>query len=281
MTSAVQPVHRGAVPGAPASRPDAERLRERLLAGDERLFRQVVTELTPLLTRLARVHTPTAEAAEDAVQDTWLTVVEKLDTFQGRSTFRTWVCAILIRTARRASIREARAQPFSSVWADDGRPAADRAQASCRPGTGRTGRWLISPVPADEIPEDRLATKELSTLLDAAIATLAPRQRAIITARDVVGMDAAEAAAALGLSMGNQRVLLHRARGKVRTALREHLGEAPLRRTPDRIRVEDVPSDREYVAAAPARPCAAGRSEEAEATGLGSAAGRRRVSAPR
>lgn len=199
--------------------PDAELLRMRLQAGDEVLFRQVVTEFTPMLTRLARVYTPSIEAAQDAVQDTWLIVIDKLGSFDGRSTFRTWVSAILVRTARRTGVREARAVPFSSVWVDDREPAVDPARFCSRRDPGPTGSWLTPPVGWDEIPEDRLTASELQAVIAAAISALPIRQRAVITARDVLDMDAGAAATALGLTSGNQRVLLHRARSKVRAAL--------------------------------------------------------------
>lgn len=209
----------GADPSGEAGRLDEAGLLARLRAGDEALFAQLVTDLSPVLTRLARTYTPTAAAAQDAVQDTWLVVIDKLDSFQGRSTFKTWVCGILVHTARRAGVREARTLPFSSAWNDDRAPAVDPARFHSRRDGAITGSWCNPPVRWDEIPEDRLAGKELRRVIDTAIAALPVRQQAVITARDVVGMDAAEAASVLGVSSGNQRVLLHRARSKVRAAL--------------------------------------------------------------
>ena len=209
----------------------------RLKAGDEALFRQVVVELTPVLTRLARNYTPTDAAAQDAVQDTWLVVVDKLDGFQGRSSLKTWVCGILVHTARRSGVRESRSLPFSSVWRDEHSPAVDPARFHDRGGAATAGTWCAPPVRWDEIPEDRLAAKELRRVIDTAIAALPVRQREVITARDVVGLDAAEAAAILGVSSGNQRVLLHRARSKVRAALEQYgdhtLSQAHAARRPD------------------------------------------------
>ncbi len=184
-----------------------------------------------MLTRLARNYTPTAAAAQDAVQDTWRTVIDKLDTFQGRSTFKTWVCGILVHTARRSGVREARTLPFSSIGNDDRLPAVDPTRFHSRQDAATTGTWCNPPVRWDQIPEARLEGKELRRVIDAAIDGLPARQREIITARDVVGMDAAEAALTLNVSSGNQRVLLHRARSKVRAALEQYaadvLAEAP------------------------------------------------------
>ncbi len=210
---------------------DERVLLARLRAGDEALFREVVVALNPVLTRLARSYTPTTAAAQDAVQDTWLTVLDKLDDFEGRSTLKTWVCGILVHKARRSGVREARTLPFSSARIGDRDPAVDPARFCARRSTGVTGTWSDPPVRWDHIPEDRLAGKELRRVIDAAIAALPVRQREVITARDVVGMDAAEVALVLGLSSGNQRVLLHRARSKVRAAL-EHYGADLLEEPP-------------------------------------------------
>ena len=200
---------------------DEHDLLAQLQSGDEARFRQLVTDLTPVLTRLARTYTPTEVAAQDAVQDTWLVVIDKLDTFQGRSSLKTWVCGILVNKARRGGVREARSIPFSSAWRDDHGPAVDPDRFS-RSASGRTGEWCAPPVRWHEMPEDRLTAKELHRVVDTAIAALPQRQREVITARDVVGMDGAEAAAVLGVSAGNQRVLLHRARSKVRAAIEEY-----------------------------------------------------------
>ena len=201
---------------------DEATLLAQLQDGDEALFRDFVRRLTPVLLRLARSYTETDASAQDAVQDTWLTVLNKLDDFQGRSSLRTWVCGIAIHTARRSGVRESRSRPFSSVWTDDHSPAVDSDRYSRRRDAAPTGTWSMPPVRWDQIPEERLAEAELRVVIDAAISALPPRQRAVIVARDVVGMDAAETAVVLALSTGNQRVLLHRARSTVRSALERY-----------------------------------------------------------
>ena len=212
---------------------DEATLLARLQTGDEALFRDVVGQLTPTLLRLARSYTQTASAAQDAVQDTWLTVLEKLDSFEGRSTLKTWVCGILVNVARRSGVREARTLPFSSAWRDDRGPAVDPGRFHSRRDDATTGSWASPPVRWDQLPEDRLAATELRRVLDAAIAGLPLRHREVLTARDVVGMDAAEAASVLGLSLANQRVLLHRARSRVRAALELYAGDLPDAAPPD------------------------------------------------
>jgi RNA polymerase sigma-70 factor, ECF subfamily len=201
---------------------DEATLLTRLQAGDEALFRNFVRRLTPVLLRLARSYTATDAAAQDAVQDTWLTFLDKLDSFEGRSSLKTWVCGIAVHTARRSGVRESRSLPFSSAWRDDRSPAVDPDRFFGHRDDGTAGTWSSPPVRWDQIPEQQLAEAELRTVIDAAIAALPLRQREVIVARDVVGMDAAEAAAVLGLTSGNQRVLLHRARSKVRAALERY-----------------------------------------------------------
>ncbi|MCA1713106.1 MAG: sigma-70 family RNA polymerase sigma factor [Actinobacteria bacterium] len=197
----------------------------RLQEGDEALFRDVVVQLTPVLTRLARSYTPTAAAAQDAVQDTWLVVLDKLDTFEGRSSLKTWICGILVNKARRSGVREHRTLPFSSAWRDDRSPAVDPARFHGPGSDGPTGTWASPPVRWDHLPEDRLAASELRRVIDSAIAALPTRQREVMMARDVLGMDAEETALIMGLTPGNQRVLLHRARSKVRAALEQYGAE--------------------------------------------------------
>jgi RNA polymerase sigma-70 factor (ECF subfamily) len=205
---------------------DEADLLDRLRAGDEPLFREVVEKLTPVLLRLARGYTPTASAAQDAVQDTWLVVLDKLDTFEGRSSLKTWTCGILVNKARRSGVKESRTLPFSSAWRDDRSPAVDPSRFHSRGSSGPAGTWSNPPVSWDQMPEERLASQEMQRVIHAAIAGLPIRQREVITARDVVGMDAPEAAAILNLTSGNQRVLLHRARSKVRATLEQYAADA-------------------------------------------------------
>lgn len=204
----------------------------RLKQGDEELFRELVTQLNPMLVRLARAYTPTAASAQDAVQDTWLVVLDKLDSFEGRSSFKSWVCGILVNSARRSGVRDARTLPFSSAWRDDRSPAVEPARFHGTRGAGTPGTWSSPPVRWDQLPEEQLAASEIRLAIDVALAALPTRQREVMTARDVLGLDAAEAADLLGLSPGNQRVLLHRARSKVRAALEQYGAEAARRSTP-------------------------------------------------
>jgi RNA polymerase sigma-70 factor (ECF subfamily) len=208
--------------GGPTS-DDAE-LVEALQRGDEAAFAGLVDELTGPLTRLALAHVPSRAVAEEVVQDTWLGVIRGIDGFQGRSSLRTWIFQILLNKARTRGRREKRTLPFASLRrrAEEGRdePAVDADRFQGRRGE-YPGHWSRPPVEWSS-PEERLAGDAARQVMLEAIAALPPRQREVITLRDIQGYSAEEARNALELSETNQRVLLHRARSKVRAALERH-----------------------------------------------------------
>jgi RNA polymerase sigma-70 factor (ECF subfamily) len=193
-------------------------LLERLRAGDERAFEALVSEHDHRMRRLARTIVPTPSAADDVVQETWLAVISGLDRFEGRSSLRTWMYAILVKQARSRASRDARSLPFSALENDGYGPTVDPS------AFGADGRWTSAPVRLQSEPETNLLSTELRAQLLRAIDRLPPAQRAVITLRDVVGLPAADVCATLELSVGNQRLLLHRARAGVRAAL-AHLVE--------------------------------------------------------
>lgn len=188
-------------------------LLERLRTGDERAFEELVTQHDQPLRRVARTIVRTPSAADDVVQETWLAVVRGLDRFEGRSSLRTWIYAILIKRARSRASRDARSVPFSALENDDDGPTVDPS------AFGPDGRWRSAPARLESEPETNLLTNELRAHLVGAIDRLPPAQRAVITLRDVVGLSAADVCSILEVSDGNQRVLLHRARARVRAAL--------------------------------------------------------------
>ena len=206
------------------SREDDAQLVERLRAGDEASFAALVDELTPALMRMALAYVPSRAVAEDVVADTWLAVIKGIDRFEGRSALRTWIFQILLNIARTRGQREKRALPFSSLrrQSDDGadEPAvdADRFQG----GDGVRPGWWSKPPAEWEGADVRLENDETRDLLLQAIADLPPRQREVIVLRDLQGYSSEEARNILGVSETNQRVLLHRARSKVRAALEDH-----------------------------------------------------------
>ena len=208
--------------GAPAD-PDAALL-ERLRRGDEDAFRALVEEHGPFLMRLVMMHVPSRAIAEEVVQDTWLAALNGLDRFEGRSMLRTWLASIALNKARTRGTREGRILPFALLrrrYEEGGGPALDPDRFQGKRGE-RPGWWASPPV-AWEDPQSRLEANETRDVLLRAIRDLPPRQREVITLRDISGWDAEEVRNALDLSETNQRVLLHRARSKVRAALEKHL----------------------------------------------------------
>jgi RNA polymerase sigma-70 factor (ECF subfamily) len=210
-----------------AADPDAALL-ERLRAGDEDAFRALVEEHGPFLMRLVMMHVPSRAIAEEVVQDTWLAALSGLDRFEGRSMLRTWLASIALNKARTRGTREGRILPFALFrrrYEEGGGPALDPDRFQGRRGE-RPGWWAAPPA-AWEDPQSRLEANETRDVMLKAIRDLPPRQREVITLRDISGWNAEEVRNALDLSETNQRVLLHRARSKVRAALEEHLKPQP------------------------------------------------------
>ena len=183
----------------------------RLRAGDEAAFKELVERHDRALRRVARTFVRTDASAEDVVQETWLAVVRGLSGFEARSSLRTWIFQIMTNLARTRAVRDARNVPFSAFEADE--PAVDPA------AFGSDGRWISSPPLLDSDPETGLLSGELREHLRNAVDGLPPVQRAVITLRDLVGLTSDEVCDVLELTDANQRVLLHRARARVRSAL--------------------------------------------------------------
>ena len=196
---------------------DERALLQRLRAGDEQAFEALVARHDASLRRVARTFVRTSSAADDVVQETWLAVVHGLDGFEERSSLRTWIFSILVNRARTRAKAEARSLPFSAIEGDD-RPAVEPTAFSA------DGRWTSAPRRLDYDPESQLLSAELREHLLEAVEELPPAQRAVITLRDLVGMQADDVCDLLELTDGNQRVLLHRARSHVRTALSPIVG---------------------------------------------------------
>jgi RNA polymerase sigma-70 factor, ECF subfamily len=197
---------------------------ERLRAGDEQAFEDVVTRLYPAMLTVARGYVRSRSVAEEVVQEAWLGVLNGLDRFEGRSSLRTWVLRIVANTAQTRAVREARVVPMSSLQADSDEPAVapDRFRGA---GDPFPGHWWSYPTDWRTLPESKLLSQETLDVVKHAIEELPDLQRTVITMRDVAGCDSDEVCEALDISEGNQRVLLHRARSRVRTALERHLDE--------------------------------------------------------
>lgn len=199
---------------------------EALRAGDETAFMMLVERYQPAMLRIALMYVSTRAVAEDVVQDAWVGVLKGLDGFEGRSSLRTWIFRILVNTAKTRGQREARSVPFSSVWVADPEfePSVDPDRFLPLGHPGSPGRWAEPPAGWASTPEERLLSKETLAEVSRAIDALPPNQREVITMRDVLGWTSADVRNALDISETNQRVLLHRARAKVRRALEGYLG---------------------------------------------------------
>ncbi len=194
-----------------------------LAAGDEAAFARLVDLWSPAMLRVARHHVSTDASAEEVVQDTWLAVLRGLDRFEGRSSLRTWAFRILVNTAKTRGVRERRTVPMSALETDDG-PTVDPSRFR-GPGDAYPGGWKAFPS-TWPTPDEGVLGSDARRVVAAAVATLPDRQRAVVTLRDVHGFGAEEVCTMLGLSPGNQRVLLHRARAAVRAHLELHFGAA-------------------------------------------------------
>ncbi len=193
----------------------------RLRDGDERAFEAAVDSLSPAMLAVARGYVRTRSVAEEVVQEAWLGVIKGLAGFEARSTLRTWVLQIVANIARKRAVGEARSLPFSSLELGDDEPAVEPERFR---GAGEPypGGWRSFPTDWRTLPQTRLLARETLDLIDRAIAELPEAQRLVITLRDVIGCGAAEVGEALMISDGNQRVLLHRARTRVRARLERY-----------------------------------------------------------
>jgi RNA polymerase sigma-70 factor (ECF subfamily) len=202
---------------------DAELL-ARLRMGDEGAFMELVERYGPLMLRIALSYVSSRAVAEEVVQEAWLGVLTGLERFEGRSSLKTWLLRIVANQARTRGERERRSVPFASLapepTGDEPAVTADRFLPPDHPLY--PGGWAVPPHAWARLPEERLLAAETLDQVHAAIAKLPPRQQEVILLRDVEGWEPEEVASALDVSEGNQRVLLHRARSKVRGDLERY-----------------------------------------------------------
>jgi RNA polymerase sigma-70 factor, ECF subfamily len=186
-----------------------------LRAGDEAAFADLVRRYQPQLLRLASTFVPSRAVAEEAVQETWLGVVRGIERFEGRASVRTWLFRILVNQARTAGVREHRSIPLD--LGDEAAVPPGRFDGS--------GEWVAPPAPWTDEVDARLDATALAGRLADLLPELPPAQRQVFTLRDVEGMSAAEVCEVLDLTEGNQRVLLHRARSRLRELLEAQMGK--------------------------------------------------------
>jgi RNA polymerase sigma-70 factor (ECF subfamily) len=182
---------------------------EKMRAGDEAAFREIVRRYQDRLVRLAESTVGSRAVAQEVTQDTWLAVLRGVDRFEGRSTFKTWLFNILMNRARSAVHKESRA----------GRPDENVGDERF----DKNGAWVNPPEPWSDRVDDRIVANDLAHRLRGLLPQLPDQQRAVITLRDIEGVSAEQVASMLGLSEGNQRVLLHRGRARLRSLLNEEM----------------------------------------------------------
>ena len=212
--------------GAYVASVDDLRLVASLRAGDERAFMELVEHYGPSMLRVAMLFVRTRAVAEEVVQDTWVGVLSGIGRFEGRSSFKTWLFRILTNTAKTRGERESRTTPVSFLSDPDLEAGATSVDPDrfLPDGERWAGWWASSPIRFDEQPESRLLSSETLGIVRRVVDDLPEAQKAVIAMRDLAGWSSAEVCECLGISEGNQRVLLHRARTKVRVAIEDHLG---------------------------------------------------------
>jgi RNA polymerase sigma-70 factor, ECF subfamily len=204
--------------------PDDAMLVRALRRGDENAFAALVDVYSPALLRLALTFVRTRDVAEEVVQETWVGVIRGIDGFEGRSSLKSWLFTILRNTAISRGERERHSMPMSSLVTDDeDGPVLDPDRFLPADHAQWPGHWAIGPT-AWPVPEEGLLAGETREVIVGAIRELPPTQRAVIALRDVEGWPPEEVCEALEVSEGNQRVLLHRARTKVRAELESYFG---------------------------------------------------------
>lgn len=195
-----------------------------LRAGDEEAFMALVRRHQAAMVRVAQIYVSRRDIAEEVVQEAWVGALKGLDRFEGRSSLKTWLFRIVANLAKTRAVREGRTIPFSALRNPDSVPEPALEPERFRPphDPRLPGHWASKP---SEWPEHRLLERESLAQIEAAIEALPDSQRAVISLRDVEGWSAEEVCNALELSETNQRVLLHRARSKVRGALERYFDE--------------------------------------------------------
>ncbi|MCU1396590.1 MAG: polymerase, sigma-24 subunit, subfamily [Ilumatobacteraceae bacterium] len=195
---------------------------ERLRQGDSRAFRDLVTLHQQGLVRLASTFVPSVAVAEEVVQETWIAVIRGIDRFEQRSSLKTWITRILVNIARTKGVKERRTVPMGSLLSDGAENAAVSPDRFAGP-PGK-GAWAQPPARWSELPEEVvLSGATIAHVIDT-VRLLPEQQKWVVMLRDVEDWSSSEVCEALGLTEGNQRVLLHRGRSTLRAMLESRLG---------------------------------------------------------
>ena len=195
-----------------------------LREGDESAFAQLVDQHTPSMLRVARGYVPSPEIAEEVVQETWIALLKGIAKFEGRSSLRTWLFAVMINIAKARGIRERRDSDAAIAAFTGGTVDPARFRTGEDPWPGHW-KETEEPSPFPDTPEGSVLGDELVEIAQRELDKLPDRQRTVVTLRDMLGFDSSEVCELLDISVANQRVLLHRGRAAVRQVLEDYLRE--------------------------------------------------------
>lgn len=215
-----------AKPADSATAMDPELSRDWLAAlrrGDELVFGRVFDSYQAALVRFATHYVADHAAAEEVAQETWIAFVQGLDRFEGRSSLKTWLFRTLLNCARNRKRKDVRSVPFSAAFAAEASDEPSVDAARFRAEGPWTGHWAVAPRSFEADGERALLRQELQARIQRAVEALAPAQREVLSLRDIEGLTAEETCEVLGVSDVNQRVLLHRARSRVRAEVERYL----------------------------------------------------------
>lgn len=204
---------------------DEQKVIEALRLGDEAAFIQLVDQYHASFLRIAMLYVHDRALAEEVAQETWIGVLKGIKRFNGQSSLKTWIFKILNNIARTRWKRENRSIPFSALEgnnADGGGSSVDSERFLPHDHPRWPGHWADPPKAWNIAPEDHLLAQEIRTCIQRSIGALPPNQRMVITLRDIEGWTSQDVCNAFQLSETNQRVLLHRARSRVRQALEKY-----------------------------------------------------------
>lgn len=207
---------------------DEQELVDGLISGNEVCFISLVEKYHHSMQRIAMLYVHDPILAEEIVQETWMGVLRRIKGFEGRSSLKTWIFNILINIAKSSWKREKRTIPFSlleDAEISDRGPSVDPERFLPPNHPNWPGGWAIPPKAWDLAPEEHVLKREIELCIQESIDALPPSQRFVISLRDVEGWTSEEVCSVLALTGANQRVLLHRARSKVRRALEKYFEE--------------------------------------------------------
>ena len=175
---------------------DDTTLVEQVRTGDRRAFSELVRRHQPAVYRSCyRILGHDEEDAKDASQETFLRAYRKIDTFRGRSTFKTWLVRVAINVSLNERSSRGRKVPHSDI---------DLAQ-------------FVASI--EEGPEVALTRAEAVIRMHGALRLVRPDHRAAIVLRELEGLTYQETAESLGVAQGTAKSWVHRGRDQLKKIL--------------------------------------------------------------